>query len=108
LEEAAPRAGIPVEREAERKGPLNWVVLAAVIVAVIFLGGCALLLQYSREATNYILDYSNRFLCYEHGFEAARYGLSDQPPLENAECAQWFAEGVADGEAGTYNPPSAG
>lgn len=85
---------------------MNW-LLAVVIVAVTFLAGCALWLNYTRETANEILDHASRFACYERGFEAARYELSsDPPPPGDSECSELYSDGFDDGKVGRYDPPS--
>jgi len=84
---------------------MNW-PLALVIVAFLFIGGCALWIQAAADSTDEFIDYAERSFCYDTGYADARSGNDQRPPREGGDsCAGFYADGYSDGEDGDYNPP---
>jgi len=81
-------------------------ILAAIIVAVAIVAGCALWINAATDTAEEIMDFAERVYCYDTGFQDARYGLDQRAPAEaGSACEALYDDGYGDGLAGVYGPP---
>lgn len=83
---------------------MNW-ILAAVIVAVLFVGGCALFVGAASKGAKDVIDFSIAVQCYSQGWDDANTGTQGTPPIDGSDCERLYSDGVADRQAGTFDPP---
>jgi len=85
---------------------MNW-FLALVVVAMVFVGSCALWVGAFTKTTSEFLDFAVRVQCYDGGYYDATYG-EEEHSSSNDElpgCARLYSDGYEDGQAGRYQPP---
>ena len=81
-------------------------ILAAIIVAVAFVAGCALWINAATDTAEELIDFAERVYCYDSGFQDARYDLEQLAPADaGSACEALYDEGYGDGLAGVYSPP---
>ncbi len=84
---------------------VSW-LLALVIVAFLFIGGCALWIQAASDSTKEYIGLAERSYCYDTGYADGRYGNPQKPPREGGEaCDGYYADGYADALSGGYDFP---
>lgn len=84
---------------------MNW-VLALVIVAMVFVGSCALWVGAFTKTTTEFLDFAVRVQCYDSGYYDAANGLGERPPSGDLpRCDRLYSDGYDDGQSGRYDPP---
>lgn len=90
---------------AARRLIVSW-LLAMVIVAFLFIGGCALWIQAASDSTKEYIDLAERSYCYDTGYADGRYGNPQKPRREGGEaCDGYYADGYADALSGGYDFP---
>ena len=84
---------------------MNW-FLALVVVAMVFVGSCALFVGAFTKTTSEFLDFAVRVQCYDSGYYDATSGEEEHSLNDNLpDCDRLYSDGYEDGQAGRYQPP---
>jgi hypothetical protein len=84
---------------------MNW-PLAAVIIAALFFGSCAVCVSMAAKSTSQAIDYTTRVICYDQGYMAGVNRIDISAPMDGSECSKLFDRGEEHGRAGVYSPPT--
>lgn len=83
---------------------MNW-LLGVTVVFILLVAACGIWMNAASKSVEDTVDFTTRVVCYDSGFGDGAARAPELPPYSDSRCVELYANGYADGEDGTYDPP---